>query len=91
MGNIETPHLREYGFRKYPKICLLVESGIRNPESGKFRNWALKRGIQFKESGTPLTVGICNQKFTAKESGIHAVESKIKACLGFPCLGIVFA
>ena len=29
MGNIETPHLREYGFRKYPKICLLVESGIQ--------------------------------------------------------------
>ena len=35
MGNIETPHLREYGFRKYPKICLLVESGIR--EISEFR------------------------------------------------------
>ena len=43
MGNIETSHLREYGFRKYPKICLLVESGTRNPESGKFRNLGFEK------------------------------------------------
>ena len=35
MGNIETPHLREYGFRNHPNICLLVESGIR--EISEFR------------------------------------------------------
>ena len=67
----------------------MLACGIRNP--GNFGIKALKRGIQLKESGTPLTVGICNQKFTVKESDLHAVESKIKDCLGFPCLGIVFA
>ena len=46
MGNIETPHLREYGFRKYPKyVCLW------NPESGKFQNlgfemWNTAQGIR---------------------------------------------
>ena len=56
------------GFRN-----LLVESGIRNPES-----WALESGIQRKESGIPLTIGIWNPTSTDKEYyGIHGVESRI--------------
>ena len=49
MGNIETPHLREYGFRNYPKyVCLW------NPESGKFRNLGFEKrrvGVGVGEEG----------------------------------------
>ena len=60
--------------------------GMRIPES-----WALKTGIQIKESGILLTIGIGNPRYTDKESriqylksGIHGVESRFQDCLGFP-------
>ena len=75
---------------------MLVESGIRNPESGKSElwnpeSWALENGIQLKESGIPLTIGIRNPSSTDKESRIqylkfriHSMESRIQDCLGLP-------
>ena len=60
--------------------------GMRIPES-----WALKTGIQIKESGILLTIGIGNPRYTDKESriqylesGMHDVESRFQGCLGFP-------
>ena len=44
-----------------------------NPES-----WALESGIQLKESGIPLTIGIRNPSFTDKESGFQYLESGIR-------------
>ena len=63
--------------------------GIRNP--GNFGISALRCGIQLKEFGNPLTVGIYYQKFTEKEYGNHGVESKIQDCLEFHCLRTAFA
>ena len=61
---------------------LLLESGIwenfscgiQNPES-----WAMKTGIQLKESGIPLTIGVPPTKtgIQCLESGIRGVESRI--------------
>ena len=54
---------------------LLVESGT----------WTFESGIQLKESGIPLTIGIRNASSSKdKESGIHGVESRIQDSLGFP-------
>ena len=40
-------------------------------------SWALESGIQLKESGIPLTIGIRNpsSKFQWLESGIHAMRN----------------
>ena len=50
---LSRPHLRDSGIRKI--FCL------RNSES-----WALESGIQLKESGIPLTIGIQNPNCTEK-------------------------
>ena len=52
-----------------------------NPETGKFKlwnpeSWALKSGIQHKNSGILLTIGIRDPSSTDEESGIHSMESK---------------
>ena len=51
-----------------------------NPESSKFllwnpESWALESGIQLKESGISLLIGIQNPSSSDKESEIHGVES----------------
>ena len=46
--------------------------------------WALESGVQLKESGIPLTIGIRNPSSNDKESGIHGVEPESRDCLGFP-------
>ena len=56
--------------------------GIRVPESGKFclwnvESWVLESGIQLKESGIPLTIGIRYPSSSAKGSGIQYVKSRI--------------
>ena len=67
---------------------ILVESGIHEILPPESNSWALESGIQFKESGIPLTIGIQNPSSTDKdwnpvsgiwnlESGIHGVESYI--------------
>ena len=61
---------------------------IRIPASKNFclwnsECWALESGIQLKDSGTPLVIGIRNPGFTDKESGFNSVESRIQDCLGF--------
>ena len=80
-------HVRESGFWNRWNFCLW------NLES-----WALESGIQLKESGILLRIGIqskvplektgikCLEKTGIKclESGIHGVESRIQDCLGFP-------
>ena len=62
-----------------------MDSGIRN--LGNFCLWnpesfTLEFGIQLKESGIPLTIGIRNPSSTDKvinpESGIHGVKSTIQ-------------
>ena len=64
--------------------------GIWIPESEKFLlvesgTWAFESGIQLKESGIPMTIGIRNPSSSKdKESGIHGVESRIQDSLGFP-------
>ena len=73
---------------------LSPRKGIQSTESGKFllpESWVLGSGIQLKESGIPVTIGIQNPSPTDKdlESGIHCVESRIQDCLGFPaCMGV---
>ena len=47
----------------------------------------VESGIQLKESRIPLKVGIRNPSSTDKQSGIHAVESRIQDCLGLPYMG----
>ena len=52
-----------------------------NPES-----WALKSGIQLKESRIPLTIGIQNPSSTEiqyLEYAINGVESPIQDCVRF--------
>ena len=73
-----------YRIRNPRKFCLW------NPES-----WVLESGIQIKESGIPITIGIQNSTVLQKntgiqylESGIHSVESRIQDCAGlFPYMG----
>ena len=55
-------HLRKSGFRSPGNLCR------RNCKS-----WALESGIQLKESGIPLTIGV--QKSSRKEFGNHLLES----------------
>ena len=52
-----SPHVRKSGFRNPRHFCLL--NWLRNVES-----WALESGIQLKESGIPLTIGILNPSST---------------------------
>ena len=66
---------------------------MRNPESQKIL--LMESGIQIKESGNPITIGIQNSTVVQKntgiqylESGIHSVESRIQDCAGlFPYMG----
>lgn len=56
-------------------------SGFWNLESFCFWNrksWALETGIQHKESGIPLTIGIGDPSSTDKESGIQNLESRVQ-------------
>ena len=72
------------GIRNPRKFCLW------NPES-----WVLESGIQIKESGIPITIGIQNSTVLQKNTGIqhleswiHSVESRIQDCAGlFPYMG----
>ena len=60
----------------------------------------MESGIQLKESGIPLTIGVRNPSATDKEStgiqylesGIHGVESRVQIedCLRFPYMGGTF-
>ena len=65
-------------------------TGIRIPESGKFflwnpESWALESGIQCKEWGITLTIGIPNPGPTDKDwNPQHGRESRIQDCLEFP-------
>ena len=65
------------------------ECRFRNINPGNFcfwnpESWTLESGIQFKESGIPLTIGIRNPNSTDKPSGIQYLESRIQDCLGIP-------
>ena len=74
--------------------------GIRIP--GNFclwnlKSWSLEFGIQLKESGISLTIGIQNPSFTDKDHGIRnlefvirGVESRIQDCIEFPFMGRQF-
>ena len=55
-------------FRNPANFCRLW-----NPES-----WSLKSGIQLKESGISLSIGIQDPSSSDKESEIHGVESTSK-------------
>ena len=76
-------------------ICRYTRPLQRKQDFRKFQgSGALESGIQLKESGIPLTIGIGNPSSTYKEpgfsawkSGIHCVESRIQDCFGFPCVG----
>ena len=70
-------HLRKSGFRSPGNLCR------RNWES-----WALESGIQLKESGIRLTIGVQNQSHLAKNSETTFWNpSRIQDCLGFPYMG----
>ena len=66
---------------------------MRNPESQRIL--LMESGIQIKESGNPITIGIQNSTVLQEntgiqylESGIHSVESRIQYCAGlFPYMG----
>ena len=66
---------------------------MRNPESEEML--LVESGIQIKESGIPITIGIQNSTVLQKntgiqylESGIHSVEFRIQDCAGlFPYMG----
>ena len=72
-------HVRESEFWNRRNFCLW------NLES-----WALESGIQLKESGILLRIGIQSKVPIEKtgikclESGIHGLESRIQDCFGFP-------
>ena len=66
---LKWPHVREFGFRNPGNVCLW------NPESGKIllleykknlESWVLECGIQLKESGIPLMIGIQNPSYNDK-------------------------
>ena len=72
------PHLKKSRFRNRGNFRL------SNPESGKIRlaiseSWALKSGIQLKESVIPLTIGIRNPSVTDKEPGLQLLEPESTA------------
>ena len=70
-----TLYIRESGLRNLGTFCLIWNQGLFflcNPES-----WASESGIQLKESGTPLRIGIRNPSSTGKESGLQHLESGI--------------
>ena len=77
-----SPHGRESGFRNPRNFCLrnleFASFFLWNPES-----WALESGIQLKECGILLTIGIQDTSSTDKESEIQNLESRIQDCLGF--------
>ena len=62
------------------------QSGLR---TDFLESWALESGIQLKESGIPLTLGIQNPSSTDKESVIQylKVNSRIQDSLGLPYVG----
>ena len=68
--------------------CLAPSKGITIPETKKFS--LVESGIQHKNSGIPLTIGIQNPSSTVKtgiqhlESGLCRVESRIQDYLRFP-------
>ena len=72
-------HVRESGLWNPWNFCLW------NPKS-----WALESGIQLKESGILLRIGIQSKVPLEKtgikclESGIHGLESRLQDCFGFP-------
>ena len=66
-------HVRESRLRNLGKFCLW-----------NTKSWALDSGIQLKESGIPLTIGIQNPSSTVLESAIQYLESRIQDCLGIP-------
>ena len=86
-----------------PLLNFAPSKEIRIPESGKFlfvesgirenqESWVLESGIELRESGIPVTIGIQNPSSTDKywnpvQSGIHGVESRIQDCPGFPYMG----
>ena len=77
--SIALPHAKESGIREN------FACRIRNPGKLCFWNlesWVLESGIQLKESGIPLTIGIKNIN-----SGIRVEESRIQECLGYPHMG----
>ena len=74
--------------------------GIQIPESGNFiwgnvESWALKSGIQLKDSGISLTIGIRliqvpltkNPESSTQNPAIHSVESRNQDFLGFSYMG----
>ena len=70
-----SPRVRDSPFRNQQNFCLW------NPESR-----ALESGIQLKESGIPLRIGIqiplTKTGIKYLESRIHSLESRIQYCLG---------
>ena len=54
---------------------LLVKSRIQQMFAVESRILALECGIQLKESGISLSIGIQNPSSSDKESEIHGVES----------------
>ena len=76
-----------------PKLKFKLKVLLRNLESQKIL--LMESGIQIKESGIPITIGIQNSTVLQKntgiqylESGIHSVESRIQDCAGlFPYKG----
>ena len=66
---LKWPHVREFGFRNAGNV------GLWNPESGKIllleykknlESWVLECGVQLKESGIPLMIGIQNPSYNDK-------------------------
>ena len=89
--------------QNWTTLYLASCKGIRIPESGKFllmqseiqrsvavESGILASGIQLKESGIPLKIGIRKPTFTDKETkihyrepGIHSMESRIQDCVNW--------
>ena len=79
LRRLRSPHVIK-GFRNPGNLCLW------NPES-----WALDSGIQLKESGILMTIGIQNPSSTDKQSGFQCLESRIQDYLECPYMGRVKA
>ena len=78
-----SPRVREWGFPNAVNFCFW-----------NARSLALESGIELKDSGILLTIGIRRPSSDDKESRIHGVESKavLRACLhgsGGPQIGEV--
>ena len=67
------------------KFCFAIPNPINF--ACKFRTSASESGIQLKESGILLTIGIWNPNSTDKESEIQHLESRIQDCLRLPYMG----